>query len=274
MGQALEPRDNPQIRHIGILAFHEYGPEVFHSRRRREAAIAPRHVVLELNLGTGQLVHQHEAAVGRRDDRRALWVEDAGPEAQFRFCNPGCAIGSGHSPTNDQGGSDQHYDDSRQHTTGENALASTFDRYKIDGSRCRRDWQLPKVKFRDVASFWYRQNDRLIHSFRGKVFLEAKPKETRLRTHNAVFANVVALRPPEDNCADALFVDRSAATLPLLLADETKETGEAVRLAEHFGGEDPVQEKPLLLKRRRLRSGLGREGQCRLQLACAVCLSR
>ena len=108
------------------------------------------------------------------------------------------------------------------------------------------------MKLGDVASLRHGENDRLILPFRGEVLLQTKPKEAGLRTHNAVLAHVVALRTAEDNCSDALFLDRMATPLLLLLAYEAQEAGEAVRFAEKLRRENPVDQKPLLFDRWRL----------------------
>ena len=63
---------------------------------------------------------------------------------------------------------------------------------------------------------------------------------------------MVALRATEDNRADALFLDRMTAPLPLLLADEAKEAGKAVRFAKKLRRENPVDQKLLLFDRWRL----------------------
>src|SRR5215472_13462542 len=118
------------------------------------------------------------------------------------------------------------------------------------------------MKLGDVASLRHRENDRLILSFRGEVFLQPKSKEAGLRAHDAVLAHVVAFWAAEDNCADALFLERVAAPLLLLLADEAKEAGEAVRLAKKLGRYDPVDEKSLLFNRWRLFNALRGGSQC------------
>ena len=118
------------------------------------------------------------------------------------------------------------------------------------------------MKLGYVASLRHGENDRLVLPFRGKVFLQPKSKEAGLRAHNAVVAHVVALRAAEDLCADALFLDRIAPPLLLLLANEAKKAGKAVRLAKKRGRENPVEEKSLLLDGWPLFNAAGGGDQC------------
>src|SRR6185437_13529837 len=171
------------------------------------------------------------------NEGRPLRIEDAGPEVPLRSCKSGSSVWAGQAPADDHRSAEHHNSDRGQHGPRRTPLAWSFQplslirtrhRGRSQGKRCRLGKRLAEVKLRDVASFRNCENDRLILPFRGEVFLQAKAKEACLRTHNAVVAHVITLRAPEDNCADALFLDRMPTTLLLLLADETKKAGEAV----------------------------------------------